>query len=73
MNRRPPTRRKHRRSAQDNLLLSTRVNRRLPYVNRPQQVPAVRGNSRLSTRGEVPVILTGYYQIHTANGLEVQE
>ena len=73
MNRRPPTRRKHRRSAQDNLLLSTRVNRRLPYVNRPQQVPAVRGNSRLSTRGEVPVVVTGYHAIHTANGLEVQE
>ncbi len=73
MNRRPPSKRTHRRSAQDNLLLSTRANRRLPYVNRPQQVPAARSNSRLSTRGEIPVVLTGYYAIHTATGVEVRE
>lgn len=73
MNGRPPTRRKHRRSAQGNLLLPTRADRRLPYVNRPQHVRAVRGKSRLSTRREALVVVTGYYAIHAATGVEVQE
>lgn len=70
MNRRPPTKRTHRRGTQDSLR-SVRAERRPAYVNRPQL--AERNNSRRSTTGEVPVVLTDYQPIHIAPRSEVQQ
>lgn len=69
MNHRPPTKGTHRRGTQDNLR-SVRSERRPAYVNRSQ--PAERNNSRWSTSGETPVVLTGFYPIHIAPRSEVQ-